>query len=145
MAEMLLRKHLAEGLNCRIEELDQRGVVVASAGLAAAGGGPAAGEAVQVMRELGLDLSRHESQPFTDQLARHADYVLAMTNGHLQAIIQRWPAAAERAALVRPDAVEVADPIGLTIGAYRQCAEEIETAVKYHAERILQELGIGKK
>jgi tRNA threonylcarbamoyl adenosine modification protein (Sua5/YciO/YrdC/YwlC family) len=145
MAEMLLRKHLAQGLECRIDELEQKGVVVASAGLAAAGGGPAAAEAMQVMRELGLDLSRHETQPFTDQLARHADFVLAMTQGHLQAIVQRWPAAAERAQLVRPDGIDVADPIGLTIGAYRQCAEEIEAAVKYHADRILQELGTTKK
>jgi protein-tyrosine phosphatase len=145
MAEMLLRKQLAAGLNCRIDELEQKGVTVASAGLAAAGGGPAAGEAVQVMRELGLDLTRHETQPFTEQLARHADYILAMTQGHLQAIVQRWPAAAERAHLVRPDGIDVADPIGLPIGAYRQCAEEIETAAKYHAERILQELGTAKK
>jgi protein-tyrosine phosphatase len=97
------------------------------------------------MRELGLDLTRHETQPFTEQMARHADFILAMTQGHLQAIIQRWPAAAERAHLVRPDGIDVADPIGLPIGAYRQCAEEIETAAKYHAERILQELGTAKR
>lgn len=145
MAEMLMRKQLADGLKCRIDELEQRGVVVASAGLAAAGGGAAASEAMQVMRELGLDLTRHETQPFTDQLARHADYILAMTQGHLQAIVQRWPAAAERVALVRPDNTDVADPIGLTIGAYRQCAEEIASAVKQHAKRILPELTPLKK
>jgi len=145
MGEMLLRNQLAEALKCKIEELEQKGVVVASAGLAAAGGGAAAGEAVQVMRELGLDLSRHETQPFTDQLARHADYILTMTQGHQQAILQRWPGAAERVTLVRPDGTDVADPIGMSIGAYRQCAEEIAAAVKEHSKKIVQELSPLKK
>jgi protein-tyrosine phosphatase len=145
MAEMLMRKRLAEGLKCRIDELEERGVVVASAGLAASAGGPAANEAVQVMREYALDLTGHESQPFTDQLALHADYVLAMTHGHRQAIVQRWPAAAERVNVLRPDDTDVADPIGQSIGAYRQCAEEIAAGVKHHADAILQELSPAKK
>ena len=52
---------------------------VMSAGIAAAPGCPPTSEAVQVMREQGLDLSRHEAQPLTEQLVRHADLILAMT------------------------------------------------------------------
>jgi protein-tyrosine phosphatase len=140
MAEMLLRKQLATLLKCKIEELEERGVVVASAGLSASAGCPPANEAVQVMREHGLDLSRHEAQPFTDQLARHADYILTMTNSHRLAIVQRWPGAAERAHVLMPDQTDVADPIGLTLGAYRQCAEQIALAIKHHAPRIQHEL-----
>jgi protein-tyrosine phosphatase len=140
MAEILLRKQLASLLKCKIEELEERGVVVASAGLSASAGCPPANEAVQVMREHGLDLSRHEAQPFTDQLARHADYILTMTNSHRQAIVQRWPGAAERSHVLMPDQTDVADPIGLTLGAYRQCAEQIARAVKHHAPRIQNEL-----
>jgi protein-tyrosine phosphatase len=140
MAEMLMRKKLAEALKCRIEELEERGVMVASAGLSASAGCPSAVEAVQVMREQGLDLSRHEAQPFTDQLARHADYILPMTHSHLQAIVQRWPNAAERTALLLPDNSDIPDPIGQTLNAYRQCAERMEVGIKHHARRIQQEL-----
>jgi protein-tyrosine phosphatase len=140
MAEMIMRKRLAELLNCKIEELEDRGVVVASAGLAASAGCPPALEAVQVVREMGLDLSRHEAQPFTDQLARHADYILTMTHNHWLSIVQRWPNAAERTWPLLQDHVDVPDPIGQTIGAYRQCAEQIQAGVNVHAERIHKEL-----
>jgi protein-tyrosine phosphatase len=140
MAEMLMRKQLAEGLKCRIDQLEDRGVMVASAGLAATAGCPPSPEAVQVMRGHGLDLSRHESQPFTDQIARNADYIFTMTHAHRQAIVQRWPSSAERTWLLRADNSDVADPIGLTLGAYQQCAAEIAAGVKHHARQILQEL-----
>jgi protein-tyrosine-phosphatase len=68
-----------------------------------------------------------------------------MTHGHRQAIVQRWPAAAERVNVLRPDNTDVADPIGQSIGAYRQCAEEIAAGVKHHANAILQELSPAKK
>jgi protein-tyrosine phosphatase len=145
MAEMLMRKRLAEALKCRIEGLDERGVVVASAGISASAGCPPASEAVQVMRDHGLDLSRHEAQPFTDQLARHADYILTMTHSHRQAIAQRWPSAAERTWMLLPDETDVADPIGQTINAYRQCAEQMAAGVKHHAQRIQQELCGGRE
>ena len=42
MAEVLMRRLVAEKLGCRVEELDQRGVLIASAGIAArTGSGPA--------------------------------------------------------------------------------------------------------
>ena len=73
MAEMLCRDMLAQRLGCEIDELEDRGVVVASAGIAAMLGGGATGEAVQCMSEMGLDLGGHETQPLTEPLVRHAD------------------------------------------------------------------------
>jgi protein-tyrosine phosphatase len=140
MAELLMRARLAGYLKCKIDELDDRGVVVISAGIAAAPGCPPAAEATQVMRERGLDLTRHEAQPLTDQLVRHADLILTMTHSHLQSIVERWPNAAERASVLLPDKRDVADPIGQTVGAYRECAEQISGAVDYHAQRLQREL-----
>jgi tRNA threonylcarbamoyl adenosine modification protein (Sua5/YciO/YrdC/YwlC family) len=140
MAELLMRAGLAECLKCKLEELEQRGVVVVSAGIAAAPGCPPSSEAVQVMREQGLDLSRHEAQPLTEQLVRHADVILTMTHSHMQSIVERWPSAAERTGVLMPDTIDVSDPIGQTIGAYRHCATQIAEGVKHHAKRIQDEL-----
>jgi protein-tyrosine phosphatase len=140
MAELLMRDTLAKSMKCTLEELDERGAVVMSAGIAAAPGCPPAAEAVQVMRELHLDLSPHEAQPLTDQLVRHADLILAMTQSHLQSIVERWPEAASRTQLIMPDRADVADPIGQSVGAYRHCAAQIAAAVKFHADRIRDEL-----
>jgi protein-tyrosine phosphatase len=92
------------------------------------------------MREQNLDLSPHEAQPLTEQLVRHADLVLAMTHSHMQSIVERWPESAGRTNLLMPDRVDIADPIGQSVGAYRHCAAQISAGVKHHAERLRDEL-----
>lgn len=140
MAELLMRARFAECWKCKLDELEERGVVVVSAGIAAAPGCPPSSEAVQVMREQGLDLTRHEAQPLTEQLVRHADLILTMTQNHLQSITERWPSAADRACMLLPEKADVADPIGQTVGAYRDCAEQIAAGIKHHADRLRKEL-----
>jgi protein-tyrosine phosphatase len=140
MAELLMRDALANYLKCKRDELENRGVVVMSAGIAAAPGCPPTSEAVQVMRERGLDLSPHEAQPLTDQLVRQADLILTMTQSHLLSIVERWPHAADRTHLLLPEQGDVADPIGQTVGAYRNCAAQIAEGVKLYADRLRDEL-----
>ena len=144
MAELLMRAKLAEHLKCKIDELEEHGVVIVSAGIAAAPGCPPASEAVQVMREHGLDLVPHEAQPLTEQLVRHADVIVTMTSSHLQSIIERWPSAADRTCKLLPTGQDVSDPIGQTVGAYRHCADQIACAVEHHAERVMREFGMLK-
>ncbi len=140
MAELLMRQNLGKCMKCSPDELEKRGISVISAGIAAAPGCPPASEAVEVMREHGLDLSRHEAQPLTEKLVRDADLIIAMTHSHMQSIVERWPNAADRTCLLLPDRADVADPIGQPVGAYRQCAAQIVAAVKHHAGRIRDQL-----
>lgn len=140
MAELLMQQSLAECLGCSIDQLQENGVIVISAGIAAAPGCPPAAEAVHVIGERGLDLSRHEAQPLTEKLARDADFIIAMTHSHMQSIIERWPDAASRTTLILPDRSDLPDPIGQPVGAYRQCAERIATAVKHHAAKVKEQL-----
>jgi protein-tyrosine phosphatase len=140
MAELLMRAQLAECIGCPLDELEEHGVVVISAGIAAAPGCPPASEAVQVMREQGLDLSRHEAQPLTDQLVQHADLILTMTQSHLHSIVERWPHAAHRTRVLMPNRADVLDPIGQTVGAYRNCASQITDAIKFHCDKLRTEL-----
>jgi protein-tyrosine phosphatase len=126
MAEMMLRKHLAEKLQTTLDKLEDCGVLVLSAGIAAAPGGRAANEAVSIMKERGLDLTQHESQPLSDRLVRFADLILTMTRGHREAIINHWPEAAERTYVISRNRGDVADPIGGPPDLYRKCAEQID-------------------
>ncbi len=113
-----------------LEELEDRGLLVMSAGIAAMAGGHASPEAVQVLSERGLDLSRHESQPLSDRLVRFADLILTMTRGHREAILAQWPSATPRTHVLGGSAGDVSDPIGGTAEAYRHCAQQIETFLK---------------
>jgi tRNA threonylcarbamoyl adenosine modification protein (Sua5/YciO/YrdC/YwlC family) len=129
MGEMLLKKIVADKLGCPIDDLEQRGVIVASAGVAAVPGCAASIEAVEVLQERGLDISKHESQPLTDKLVRHADMIFTMTGGHKQAILRRWPEASNRTFTLREDGNDINDPIGGPKELYRACADEVERAL----------------
>ncbi|MEX0980015.1 MAG: low molecular weight protein arginine phosphatase [Gemmatimonadota bacterium] len=94
-------------------------VEVRSAGIAAGEGLPASDGAVRVGRARGVDLSRHESTPLTEELVEWADLVLTMAPHHQHRVKQLG--GGERATLLTafaagPDgpAMEqsVLDPIG---------------------------------
>jgi protein-tyrosine phosphatase len=136
MAEGICRKLLAEKLGCHVDQLEDHGVLVQSAGIAAAPGGGATPEAVQALAVLGVDLSRHVTQPISERLVRHADVIFAMTQGHLQALVNQWPEAADRASLLSENQLDVADPIGGPPELYRRCAEQIEAAIRQRIEQL---------
>ena len=140
MAEGLFRHLLAAKLGCAPAELEDRGVIVMSAGIAAMLGGRAASEAIKVLVPLGIDLTAHESQPLTDQLVRHADVILAMTRSHRQAILAEWPSAAERVKLLSREGIDVPDPVGGPAEMYERCLAQmqpdVERWVDWTAEQV---------
>jgi tRNA threonylcarbamoyl adenosine modification protein (Sua5/YciO/YrdC/YwlC family) len=136
MAEVLLRKRLADKLGLPIDKLEDAGIVVLSAGIAASPGGRAASEAIAVMNERGLDLSLHESQPLSDRLVRYADLILTMTRSHREAILNHWPDAAPRTFTISRNRGDVSDPIGGPADLYRKCADQIDAYLAEWVEEI---------
>ena len=55
---------------------------------------------------------------------------------HRQAIIRRWPEAAGRTLVVRPDGGDIEDPIGGPAEVYSQCAAQIEEALSQRVETM---------
>lgn len=125
MAEALFRQLAAERLQCKPEELLDRGVWTMSAGLSAMSGGSASPEAIAVLNAAGLSLADHASQPLTAQLVHHADLIYSMTQAHRQAIVAQWPEVAWRTHLLRIDGGDISDPIGGPSEEYARCAEQI--------------------
>lgn len=136
MAEWLCRKALSERIGCRIDELEDHGLVVVSAGIAALNGGRATPEAVHVMSGYGIDLQLHETQPLTEPLVRHADLIFAMTRSHRDAIVAQWPSAAERTRLLCSDHSDIADPIGGPMERYQRCAAQIQSELSSRLDEL---------
>jgi len=126
MAEALFRRRLAERLGCPEDELVDRGYSVASAGVAAGPGEPASEESVEQMRQRGIDLRHHESQPVTEALVYKADRILTMTRGHREVLVREFPDLAERIEVLAADGRDLSDPIGGGPEEYRVCCEQIE-------------------
>jgi L-threonylcarbamoyladenylate synthase len=125
LAEGLCKRLLADRLGCTVDELPQRGFLVLSAGLAAMMGGGAAPEAIEVGREYRADLTGHRSRPLTEELAAQADYLIAMTRGHLQALQDHFPRLGARPRLLNAAGEDLADPIGQPRAVYQECARQI--------------------
>ncbi len=136
MAELLCRDMMARRVGCKIDELEDRGIMVVSAGISAMLGGRAASEAVEAMAERGLDLGGHETQPLTEPLTRHADAIFTMTRAHREAIVAKWPSAAERTQVLSADGGDVCDPIGGPVERYRCCAEKIRAELEVRVNEL---------
>ena len=87
-------------------------------------------------RSSGADLSTHRSRPLTADLVARADYLVAMTGDHLQALAEHYPRPGSRPRLLDPAGHDLADPIGHPTSVYEECGEQIWQ----HLEPLVAEL-----
>jgi protein-tyrosine-phosphatase len=145
------RSPLAEGLlRMKIPSRLQDEVVIKSAGTLGIEGSPAARYSVQIVQEMGGDISGHRSQGVTEALMAEADLVLAMAAEHLEYLRREYPQYRENIFLLKrfaraadetgehddPDGDDIFDPLGSSIETYRACAEIIDAEL----ERIMPTL-----
>ncbi len=134
MAEALFRKLLAEKLGRAPDDLEEAGYRILSAGTSAYYGGRATEDADIVMKERGTHLENHVSRPLTADLVAQADRIFAMTDSHRRQAIGLADGPTDHIEQLSPEGVS--DPIGSGVDGYRQCADEIEAALR----RILESL-----
>ena len=92
MAEALLKNESPIGSSCKIPELDDRGIVIMSAGISAPPGSRRPPrQAFKPCRSVELDLTQHESQPLSERIVRFADVIITMTRGHRRRFSRRGP------------------------------------------------------
>ncbi|HEX4055654.1 MAG TPA: Sua5/YciO/YrdC/YwlC family protein [Tepidisphaeraceae bacterium] len=129
MAEAIARRYLAERLSVSPENLEKRGISVMSAGSFAMPGSPAAQPAVETLRAMGLDLSRHRSRPLSVELIHQADFIYTMSQSHAQAVASLVPAAAAKVSALDPDR-DIEDPIGGDLSLYTKVADQLKTLIE---------------
>lgn len=124
MAERLFRARMSA----------DSGWTAVSAGTSAVAGWPASEEAVIALKEKGIELIDHASQPVTRELLSGSDLIFTMTDRHKQDILRFDPAVADKVHLVTSFATdgkiaEVPDPIGLSVDVYRHTRDVLESAI----------------
>ena len=115
-------------------------VVVASAGTLRIEGQPASPEAIRVMGDLGVDLTRHRSSGLDAEALRTTDVVIVMTHDHMERVAFGPDNAPDERFLLRafekrpqpdPDPPDLADPIGEPIEFYREQAKLLVQCVDH--------------
>ncbi len=129
MAEAIARRYLAERLSILPQDLEKRGISVTSAGSFAMPGSPAAPQAVEALRAMGLDLSRHRSRPLSVELIHQADFIYTMSRSHANAVSSLVPGAAAKVSALDPER-DIDDPIGGDLSLYTQVADQLKNLIE---------------
>lgn len=135
MAEGLLKKYLNESGREDIE--------VSSAGTGAIDGLPPTSEAIEAMRQEGVDISSFKSRSLTEEMIMNADLVLVMAAHHMDDVIRRVPEAAKKTHILKQygldtdmeacEDLDIPDPIGRPAAFYRH----VLGLIKKELERIV--------
>ena len=136
IAEGLCKKILADKFGCSIDELSNFGYKIESAGVAAIDGLPASTEAEVVCREFGTSTADHQTRQLTFQVIQGADLIFVMSWAHFHACMEISGSIGGQIRML-DEKSEVQDPIGRGIQAYRECAEQIVSALKERIDEFL--------
>ncbi len=137
MAEGICKLVLSRRLRCPVNQLEKKGFMVRSAGVAASSGAPAAAHAIDVLRAMGGSIENHRARKISLNLARQADFIFAMTSDHLDDLLRVVPDVESRAFLLDPAGGDVADPIGGDLQTYTHTAKMIESMLEQRLRQLV--------
>jgi protein-tyrosine phosphatase len=129
MAEAITRNLLSKNLHVNEMELERKGISILSAGTYAMPGMRATQQAVDAIKDLGGDLSRHRSRPLTVDLIHQADVIYTMGRGHAQAVRSLVPSASDKVETLDPDG-DIEDPIGSDLSVYKSLAGQLSILIE---------------
>ncbi len=135
------RSPMAEGLlKIKLPPHLQEEVEVVSAGILGLEDQPATPNAIEVAAERGADIRDHRSRGLSEKLVAESDIIFCMAQEHRDYILAHFPAYRDNVFLLRDfaasdklDDPDIFDPIGSSIGVYRECCRIIESEL----DRIL--------
>ncbi len=140
IAESLFRKRLAERLETAPAELAAKGLRVQSAGLMASAGGGATPEAIDVLRDYKVDLSRHRTRALAAEMVEKAERIVVMTRDQESLLRRLYPAHASKIRTLHPLGRNVDDPFGHGRERYVEVAREIDAHVRKLIDEIFPEV-----
>lgn len=114
---------------------------VSSAGLAAGEGGGASQYALQVGRELGVDLSAHAAVKVSLELLEAADWIIPMTREQERELCRRYPGMARKVKRLGAWGSldeDVRDPWGGSLDSYRETARQLERLLRGLKKYLLE-------
>jgi tRNA threonylcarbamoyl adenosine modification protein (Sua5/YciO/YrdC/YwlC family) len=98
---------------------------VISAGTSALDGGRADKFAIEAMREVGIDLTRHVTRTLTPSLVETSDWIFVMERGHRESILSLMPDTEARVQMLSREGVNIPDPATKSLQHYKMVRDRI--------------------
>ena len=124
MAHWLMKK--------KLQDKNIGDIQVYSSGIFAMEGDVPTEEAIEVMREYGVDLKQHRATITAKSNIQEMDLILCMTTSHKQNLIHMYPNLQDKIYTLKEyvgitkNGIEIKDPWGYDLVTYRFCAAEID-------------------
>ena len=136
MAEVMLKEMLIKQ--------NRKDIEVCSSGIYADTGEGSTFDAIEVLKEYQVDLSKHRATKTKESEIEKMDIILCATMSHKIVIIQEYPELKEKIYTMREYAglvkegigYDISDPWGCGMATYRRCAQEIENCLKEIIKKI---------
>ena len=125
------RSPMAQGLMNQYAHTHNLDIQATSAGIAVTEGMPMAGNALEVLEELKIDMTYHHARQLCDADISNANLIFCMAESHLAAVAAIFPKSMDKLRLVGKG---IADPFGGDVELYRNCREHIRAALPEIAE-----------
>lgn len=114
---------------------------IESAGVRAVSGYPASDFAIRAMKDIGLDLNDHHSQPVTESLLDEFNLILCMEREQKTFLRRNFPDAKEKILLISEIAGgtnDIWDPVGHALATYQETAKEMLVLFERGFNKILE-------
>ncbi|MBS4536454.1 low molecular weight protein arginine phosphatase [Clostridium sp. D2Q-14] len=134
MAEVVL-KDIVKNMDEKID------INIHSRGLSAINGSKASKHAIEIMKEDGIDLSKHRAKSITRKDVENADLILTMTYNHKIILLNLYEDARDKTYTLKEfahgkDDLDIKDPFGRSVEIYRKNADEIREALEKVIKKI---------
>lgn len=136
MADWLMKK--------KLQERNVSDIEVYSSGIFAMQGDIPTDEAIQVMQEYDVNLTKHRATITQKSNIQEMDLILCMTTSHKQTLIHMYPKLTDKIFTLKEyvgmneKGIDIKDPWGYDIVVYRFCAAEIDFALDKLIEKLLK-------
>ena len=134
MAEKLLSKRANE------EKLD---IEVYSCGTYAENGDYPTDEAIDTMKDYGIDMKSHRATNIRNSKIEDMDIILCATRNHKNMVLYMYPDLAGKVFTMKEyvgdveNGIDISDPWGCSITVYRMCAAELDKIVEKIIQKVL--------
>lgn len=136
LAAVIMRNELARKLNTTVEGLPDNGYLVRSAGPWANKGMDISENSKKVLAEMGYPVPSRGARELTSDLTADAAYIYAMTQWHLQQVLEITPEVADKIQLLDKTGMDIPDPIGSLLPVYQRVGKIIQHCVRERVEEI---------
>ena len=133
MAEWLLKDQIR-----RDGESGRTHIQARSAGISAQNGCDASDQALMVMRERGIDISRHRARKIDSEILEWADLVLCMSQDQVVTLKQSFPESQNKIFLLTQycgDSGDIDDPSGRHTSVFEECAQRMNSLISALVEK----------